>query len=31
MPAAVPVYEVEPEFSEEARKAKFMGVVMVNQ
>jgi protein TonB len=24
------IYEVEPEFSEEARKAKFMGVVTVN-
>jgi protein TonB len=28
--APVPIYEVEPEFSEEARKAKFMGVVTVN-
>jgi protein TonB len=27
--APVPIYEVEPEFSEEARKAKFMGVVTV--
>jgi periplasmic protein TonB len=26
----VPIYTVEPEFSEEARKAKFMGVVLVN-
>jgi len=26
----VPTYTVEPEFSEEARKAKFMGVVLVN-
>ena len=24
------IYQVEPEFSEEARKAKFMGVVLVN-
>jgi len=28
--APVPIYTVEPEFSEEARKAKFMGVVTVN-
>ena len=28
--APVPIFEVEPEFSEEARKAKFMGVVTVN-
>jgi protein TonB len=26
----VVIYQVEPEFSEEARKAKFMGVVLVN-
>ncbi len=26
----VPIFTVEPEFSEEARKAKFMGVVLVN-
>jgi len=26
----VPIHEVEPEFSEEARRAKFMGVVTVN-
>jgi len=24
------IYQVEPEFSEEARKAKFMGIVTVN-
>jgi protein TonB len=28
--APVVIYQVEPEFSEEARKAKFMGVVLVN-
>ncbi len=28
--APVPIHEVEPEFSEEARRAKFMGVVTVN-
>jgi len=28
--APVPIYEVDPEFSEEARKAKFMGIVTVN-
>jgi len=28
--APVPIYEVEPEFSEEARKAKFMGTVTVS-
>jgi TonB family protein len=28
--APVPIYEVTPEFSEEARKAKFQGVVTVN-
>jgi protein TonB len=28
--APVPIFTVEPEFSEEARKAKFMGVVTVN-
>jgi protein TonB len=28
--APVVIYQVDPEFSEEARKAKFMGVVTVN-
>jgi protein TonB len=28
--APVVIYQVDPEFSEEARKAKFMGIVTVN-